>query len=81
MFCLGFFCPGSFWQGGFLSRGVCPGVYVRGFFVWGVFCPKQSGYVQIHEKAEKTEGIVDEFCLIFSSIKAVSLQVGRGIAK
>ena len=43
---------------------------------------KQSGYVQIHEIAKKiVEGIVDEFCLIFSSIKAVSLQLGRGIAK
>ena len=43
---------------------------------------KQSGYVQIHEMAQKiVEGIVDEFCLIFSSIKAVSLQLGRGIAK
>ena len=43
---------------------------------------KQCGYVQIHEIAKKiVEGIVDEFCLIFSSIKAVSLQLGRGIAK
>ena len=43
---------------------------------------KQSGYVQIHEIAKKiVEGIVDEFCLIFSSIKDVSLQLGRGIAK
>ena len=43
---------------------------------------KQSGYVQIHERAEKiVEGIVDKFCLIFSSIKAVSLQLGIGIAK
>ena len=43
---------------------------------------KQSGYVQIHEIAKKiVEGMVDEFCLIFSSIKAVSLQLGRGIAK
>ena len=43
---------------------------------------KQSGYVQIHEIAKRTvEGIVDEFCLILSSIKAVSLQLGRGIAK
>ena len=43
---------------------------------------KQSGYIQIHEIAQKiVEGIVDEFCLIFSSIKAVSLQLGRGIAK
>ena len=43
---------------------------------------KQSGYVQIHERAEKiVEGIVDEFCLIFSSIKAVSLQLGRGVAE
>ena len=34
---------------------------------------KQSGYVRIHERAEKiVEGTVDEFCLIFSSIKAVS---------
>ena len=42
---------------------------------------KQSGYVQIHERAEKiVEGIVDEFCLIFSFIKAVSLQLGRGVA-
>ena len=43
---------------------------------------KQSGYVQIHEIAQKVvEGIIDEFCLIFSSIKAVSPQLGRGIAK
>ena len=43
---------------------------------------KQSGYVQIHKRAEKVvEGIVDEFCLIFSSIKAVSLQLSRGVAK
>ena len=43
---------------------------------------KQSEYVQIHERAEKiVEGIVDELCLIFSSIKAVSLQLGRGVAK
>ena len=43
---------------------------------------KQSGYVQIYERAEKiVEGIVDKFCLIFSSIKAVSLQLGRGVAK
>ena len=42
----------------------------------------QSGYVQIHEIAKKiVEGIVEEFCLIFSSIKAVSLQLGRGMAK
>ena len=27
------------------------------------------------------EGIVDEFCLILSSIKAVSLQLDRGVAK
>ena len=33
---------------------------------------KQSGYVQIHEIAQKiVDGIVDELCLIFSSIKAV----------
>ena len=38
---------------------------------------EQSRYVQIHERAEKiVEGIVDEFCLIFGSIKAVSLQLG-----
>ena len=43
---------------------------------------KQSGYVYVHERAEKiVEGIVDKFCLFFSSIKAVSLQLGRGIAK
>ena len=43
---------------------------------------KQSGYVQIHEITKKiVEGIVDKFCLIFSSVKAVSLQLGRGIAK
>ena len=49
----------------------------------------KSGYVQIHERAEKIVegvnldllGIVDEFCLIFSSIKAVNLQLGRGVAK
>ena len=43
---------------------------------------KQSGYVQIHERAEKiAEVIVDEFCLIFNSIKAGSLQLVRGVAK
>ena len=43
---------------------------------------KQSGYVYVHEGAEKiVEGIVDKFCLFFSSIKAVSLQLGRGVAK
>ena len=43
---------------------------------------KQSEYVQIHERVEKiVEGIIDEFCLIFSSVKAVSLQLGRGLAK
>ena len=43
---------------------------------------KQSGYVYVHERAEKiVEGIVDKFCLFFSSIKAVSLQLGRGVAK
>ena len=43
---------------------------------------KQSGYVQLHERAENiVEGILDEFCLIFSSIKALSLQLGRGVAK
>ena len=43
---------------------------------------RQSGYVQIHKKGKKIiEGIVDEFCLIFSSVKAVSLQLGRDVAK
>ena len=43
---------------------------------------KQSGYVHVHERAEKiVEGIVDKCCLFFSSIKAVSLQIGRGVAK
>ena len=43
---------------------------------------KQSGYVYVHERAEKiVEGIVDKFCLFFSSIKAVSLQLGWGVAK
>ena len=43
---------------------------------------KQSGYVYVHERAEKiVEDIVDKFCLFFSSIKAVSLQLGRGVAK
>ena len=45
---------------------------------------KQSGYVYVHERAEKiVEGIVDKFCLFFSSIhiKAVNLQLGRGVAK
>ena len=38
---------------------------------------KQSEYVQINERAEKiVEGIVDEFCLIFSSSKAVSPRGG-----
>ena len=39
-------------------------------------------YAQIHEIAGKiVAGVVDEFCLIFSSMKAVSLQLGGGIAK
>ena len=43
---------------------------------------KQSGYVYVHERAEKiVEDIVDKFGLFFSSIKAVSLQLGRGVAK
>ena len=43
---------------------------------------KQSGYVYVRGRAEKiVEGIVDEFCLIFSFVKAVSLQLGRGVAK
>ena len=43
---------------------------------------KQSGYVYVHERAEKTvEGIVNKFSLLSSSIKAVSLQLGRGVAK
>ena len=43
---------------------------------------KQSGYVYVHERAVKiVEGIVDKFCLFFSSINAVSLQLGRGVAK
>ena len=43
---------------------------------------KQSGYVYVHERAKKiVEGIVDKFSLFFSSIKAVSLQRGRGVAK
>ena len=43
---------------------------------------KQSGYVYVHERAEKiVEGIVDKYCLFFSSIKAVSLQIGRDVAK
>ena len=43
---------------------------------------KQSGYVYVHERAEKiVEGTIDEFCLIFSSTKAVSLKLGRGVAK
>ena len=43
---------------------------------------KQSGYVYVHERAEKiVEGIVDKFCLFFSSIKTVSMQLGRGVAK
>ena len=34
------------------------------------------------ERAEKiVEGTVYEFCLIFSSIGAVSLKLGRGVAK
>ena len=36
---------------------------------------KQSRYVQIHEKVEKIfEGIVDEFCLNFSSSKSATWQ-------
>ena len=43
---------------------------------------KQSGYVYVHEREEKiVEGEVDKFCLFFSSVKAVSLQLGRGVAK
>ena len=43
---------------------------------------KQSEYVYVHERPEKiVEGIGDEFCLIFSSIRAVSLQLVRGAAK
>ena len=43
---------------------------------------KQSVYVYVHERAKKiVEGIVEKFCLFFSSIKAVSLQLGRGVAK
>ena len=43
---------------------------------------KQSGYVYVHERAEKiVEGTVDKFCLFFGSLKAVSLQLGRGVAK
>ena len=43
---------------------------------------KQSGYVYVHERAEKiVEDIVDKFCLFLSSIKAVSLQLCRGVAK
>ena len=43
---------------------------------------KQSGYVYVHERAEKiVEGTVAKFCLFFGSIKAVSLQLGRGLAK
>ena len=43
---------------------------------------KQSEYVYVHERAEKiVEGIVDKFCLFFNYIKAVSLQLGRGVAK
>ena len=44
---------------------------------------KQSGYVYVHERAEKiVEGIVVNFAY-FSvlSMKAVSLQLGRGVAK
>ena len=42
---------------------------------------KQSECVYVHERAEKiVEGIVDKFCLFFSSIEAVSLQLGRGVA-
>ena len=36
-------------------------------------------FTKEHEKI--VEGIIDEFCLIFSSIKAVSPQLGRGVAK
>ena len=43
---------------------------------------KESGYVYVHERDEKTvEGIVDKCCLFFSSIQPVSLQLGRGVAK
>ena len=40
---------------------------------------KQSGYVYVHERAEKiVGGIVDKFCLLCSSIKA---ELRRGVAK
>ena len=43
---------------------------------------KQSGDVCVHQRFEKiVEGTVDKSCLFFSSIKAVSLQLGRGVAK
>ena len=43
---------------------------------------KQSEYVYVHERAEKiVEGIVDKSYLFFSSMKAVSLQLGRGVTK
>ena len=39
-------------------------------------------YMFTKEPGEKiVEGIVDKFCLFFSSIKAVSLQLGRDAAK
>ena len=38
-------------------------------------------YMFTKEPKRFFEGIVDKFCLFFSSIKAVSLQLGRGEAK
>ena len=43
---------------------------------------KQSGYICVHERTENiVESVVDKFCLFFSSIKAVSLQLDRSVAK
>ena len=43
---------------------------------------KQSGWVQIHDRAKKlVESIMNEFRLILSSITAVKLNLGRVVAK
>ena len=38
-------------------------------------------YMFTKEPKKIVEGIVDKFCLFFSYIKAVNLQLGRGEAK
>ena len=43
---------------------------------------KQSGQVQIHDRAKKlVESMINEFRLIFSSVTAGKLKLGRVVAK